>query len=156
MMNVTCSKESTVAGAVIYDLFQKVGWILPKAQKPARHIKIDAISNHTIYLDPQDGSDFLQKTFENSTSIHVAKSEGRIVGFVRVVSDRCQRSVIYDLVVDPQYQRHGIGKRLVELCLEEFSHTQITLGTSTPTMGFYERLGFARSENYMEIATEAY
>ena len=42
------------------------------------------------------------------------------------------------------------------MCLEEFSKTQVTLGTSMTTMGFYERLGFVRSGNYLELCTESY
>ena len=50
----------------------------------------------------------------------------------------------------------SVGTALLKMCLEEFSKTQVTLGTSTTRMGFYERLGFVRSGNYLELCTESY
>lgn len=79
-----------------------------------------------------------------------------VVGVVREPSDLHQRSLINDLVVSPTFQGQGVGSALLTRCLEEFAHTQITLGTATPTMPFYERLGFVRSANYLELPTEAY
>ncbi len=155
-MKIDYSKVKSIDGDIIYELFEKVGWIAPKKMKPIRHVKIDGICNHTVYLDSKDESEFLKLTFENSASIYIAKFEDRIVGFVRVLSDLHQRSFIYDLVVDPEFQKKSIGKNLVKRCISEYSNTQITLGTATATMSFYEKLGFEKSENYMEMATEAY
>jgi GNAT superfamily N-acetyltransferase len=156
IVNISYSKTQKIDGKIIYELFDKVGWIAPTLRKPNRHQKIDGISNHTIYLDSCDDCSILERAFENSASIYIAESDSRIIGFVRVISDFYQRSFIYDLVVDPIYQKSGIGTMLVEMCLKEYSNTQITLGTSTKTMKFYENFGFCKSENYMELATEAY
>lgn len=155
-MEIIFSEEMEIDGKIIYSLFKSVGWILPRSEKPTSHQKIDGISNHTIYLDSEEECGILEKAFKNSDTIFVAKSKEKIIGFVRVISDRCQRSFIYDLVVDPNYQKLGIGKSLVKMCINKYSNTQITLGTATPTMKFYEKLGFIRSVNYMEISTEAY
>lgn len=57
--------------------------------------------------------DILQKfnvPFINSTLVISAWDKERLVGAVRVLSDKVIRSVIYDLVVDPEYQGKGIGK----------------------------------------------
>ena len=54
------------------------------------------------------------------------------------------------------HQAKGIGTAFLRMCLEEFSKTQISPGTSASTMGFYERLGFVQSGNYLEFSTEAY
>jgi ribosomal protein S18 acetylase RimI-like enzyme len=155
-VDVTYRRTDSIDGAVIYRLFDRVGWIAPRSAKPARHRKVDGISNHAIYLDSPAESGFLEETFANSTAIYVAKIGEEIVGCVRVLSDLRQRSVVYDLVVDPGHQKKGIGTELLKMCLREFSKTQITLGTSTSTMGFYERLGFVPSGNYLELSTEAY
>ena len=155
-MGVTYAKTDRIDGAAIYRLFDRVGWISPRSAKPGRHRKIDGISNHTIYLNSVAESSFLEETFANSTAIFVARSGEEIVGCVRVLSDLRQRSVVYDLVVDPGHQGKGIGTALLKMCLEEFFRTQITLGTATTSMGFYERLGFVRSGNYLELSTEAY
>lgn len=153
-MDVVIANVPTVDGPTLFRLFDAVGWIAPKSAKPARHTKIDGISNHTLYLDGPHESAFLEATFRASTAVYAATVSGIVVGVVRVISDHLQRSVVYDLVVDPAYQALGIGTRLVERCLEDFGHTQITLGTATGTMPFYERMGFVRSGSYLERATE--
>lgn len=155
-MNAAIERVTTVDGQILYRLFDAVGWILPRSAKPARHAKIDGISNHTLYLDGPHESSFLEKTFQASTAIFIAQVDHEIAGVVRVLSDGLQRSLVYDLVVSPALQGQGIGSALLKRCLQEFGHTQITLGTATPTMPFYERLGFVRSTNYLELPTEAY
>lgn len=155
-MSVAIERVTTVDGQILYRLFDEVGWIRPRSAKPARHAKIDGISNHTVYLDGPHENAFLEKTFQASTAIFVAQVDHEIVGVVRVLSDSLQRSLVYDLVVSPAFQGQGIGSALLARCLQEFGHTQITLGTATPTMPFYERLGFVRSSNYLELSTEAY
>lgn len=155
-MSFSIERVATVDGQILYRLFDAVGWIQPRSAKPARHAKIDGISNHTLYLDGPHESDFLEKTFRSSTAIFVALVDLEIVGVVRVLSDSLQRSLIYDLVVSPAFQGQGIGSALLKRCIDEFSHTQITLSTATPTMPFYERHGFVRSANYLELSTEAY
>lgn len=155
-MELVISNVPTIDGPTLYRLFDAVGWIAPRNTKPTRHTKIDEISNHTLYLDGPHESAFLEETFRASSAVYAAMVSGIVTGVVRVISDLHQRSVVYDLVVDPAYQGLGIGTRLLERCLVDFAHTQVTLGTATATMPFYERLGFVRSGNYLERATEAY
>lgn len=47
--------------------------------------------------------------FINSTLVISAWDSDRLVGAVRVLSDKVIRSVIYDLVVDTEYRNRGIG-----------------------------------------------
>jgi ribosomal protein S18 acetylase RimI-like enzyme len=69
---------------------------------------------------------------------------GQLVGFCRASSDGCYRAVLWDVVVAPELQGQGLGRRLVEALLE---HPQlrgverIYLMTSNSS-GFYSQLGF--------------
>jgi ribosomal protein S18 acetylase RimI-like enzyme len=157
LKSITYESPTHIPGETISRLFSLVGWIKPRREKPDVHVKIDAISNHTLYLDgTADDFEFLEATFRNSTALYSARHDNEIVGFVRVLSDSLQRSILYDLVVHPEYQHRGIGTKLLERCLKDFAHTQITLGTSSTTMKFYEKFGFTKSQNYMEVTTKAY
>jgi ribosomal protein S18 acetylase RimI-like enzyme len=82
--------------------------------------------------------------FINSTLVVSAWENERLVGAVRVLSDKVIRSVIYDLVVDPEYQRAGIGKELVRRCLSHFPNTEWLVQTTNELVTYYERLGFTR------------
>jgi ribosomal protein S18 acetylase RimI-like enzyme len=80
--------------------------------------------------------------FLNSTLVISAWDHDRFVGTVRVLSDKIIRSVIYDLVVDPEYRNRGIGKELVKRCFEHFPNTEWLVQTEKHISGFYEKLGF--------------
>ena len=66
----------------------------------------------------------------------------RLVGAVRVLSDKVIRSVIYDLLIDPEYQNKGIGKELIKRCIEHFPNTEWLVQTEKHISGYYEKLGF--------------
>ena len=56
----------------------------------------------------------------NSTLVVSAWDGDRLIGAVRVLSDTMFRSIIYDLMVLPEYQNKSIGKELVKRCIEHF------------------------------------
>jgi ribosomal protein S18 acetylase RimI-like enzyme len=87
---------------------------------------------------------FFNKPFINSTLVISAWGNDRLIGAVRVLSDAIIRSVIYDLVVDPEFQNRGIGKALLKRCIEHFPDTEWLVQTSEDVAGYYEKLGFSR------------
>lgn len=52
------------------------------------------------------------------------------------------RSVIYDLVIDPDYQNKGIGTELVRRCIEHFPNTEWLVQIEKHISGYYEKIGF--------------
>jgi len=67
---------------------------------------------------------FFNIPFINSTLVISAWDNERLIGTVRVLSDTFIRSVIYDLVIDPDYQNKGIGKELVRRCIEHYPNSE--------------------------------
>ena len=93
--------------------------------------------------------DWLKKfniPFINSTIVISAWENERLVGVVRVLSDKFIRSIIYDLVVDPEYQNKGIGRELVRRCTAHFPDSEWLLETTEKNIGFYEKIGFKLSK----------
>lgn len=84
--------------------------------------------------------------FINSTIVISAWVDDKLVGCVRVLSDRMFRSIIYDLAVMPEFQNQGIGKELVGRCMEYFPDSEWLVQTETAT-GFYEKIGFKASKD---------
>ena len=82
--------------------------------------------------------------FINSTLVISAWDNERLVGVVRVLSDKIIRSAIYDLVVDPEYQGAGIGKELVRRCIEHYPDSEWLVQTTDKIADYYEKIGFTK------------
>jgi ribosomal protein S18 acetylase RimI-like enzyme len=57
--------------------------------------------------------DKVRRAFENSAVVCFAKDGERLVGAARALSDGEYHATIYDVVVHPDYQRQGVGSRLM-------------------------------------------
>ncbi len=120
-------------------------------------IKKDLPSNqlqHLFFLagwsDGSETPDLMKKfnlPFINSTLVISAWEKERLIGAVRVLSDKIIRSVIYDLVIDPEYQGNGIGKELLKRCIECFPDTEWLVQTKEEISGYYERNGFKKQKD---------
>ena len=87
----------------------------------------------------------LAQALRASWYVLTAFDDDRLVGVGRLVSDGVQYAVVFDMIVDPAYQRRGIGsallQRLVQRC-EAAGIRDIGLFAATGTQGFYSRHGF--------------
>lgn len=113
-----------------------------KAYKQSEILPLYAAVGWTNYTNK---SEMLKASFLHSLKTLVAIDHGRIVGLIRAVGDGYSIVYIQDIIVHPDYQRRGIGTRLVKEMLKEYSDVyQIVLSTDNQekTMAFYESVGF--------------
>ncbi|NWK84284.1 GNAT family N-acetyltransferase [Staphylococcus sp. GSSP0090] len=90
--------------------------------------------------------------FNTATHVVIAKSEGKVIGFARAMSDGVFNATIYDVLVDVAYQSKGIGYRIVnEMVAYLGSLSCIQLIANTETEPFYEQLGFRKLKTGMAI-----
>ena len=106
----------------LHQLFVAVGWS-KGLETP------DMIKNYNI-------------PFINSTLVISAWVNERLVGAVRVLSDKIFRSVIYDLLILPEYQNMGIGRELLKRCIEHFPNSEWLVQTTKNRSSYYEQNGF--------------
>ena len=69
----------------------------------------------------------------------------RLIGFARATSDHAFNATIWDVVVHPEFQGRGLGRRLMEKVIHELRAqdiSNITLFADRDVVSFYERLGF--------------
>ena len=79
-------------------------------------------------------------------TINVGAWDGpRLVGSVRILTDGYFFATIPEILVDPEYQRRGIGQRLMELALEKAPRGKLVFGAQPESVGFFERIGCQRT-----------
>lgn len=67
-----------------------------------------------------------------------------LIGFARATSDGAYRAVIWDVVVDSNYRKQGLGQKLVETLIShpDLQGVERVYLFTTHQKGFYERIGF--------------
>ena len=65
----------------------------------------------------------------------------RLIGSVRVLTDGYFFATIPEILVDPDYQRRGIGRELMNRALQVAPRHKAFFGAQPQSVGFFERIG---------------
>ncbi len=104
---------------------------------------------------PVDDRYRLAKMLENADIILTARMGAIIVGVSRAVTDYSYCCYLSDLAVDKQYQRQGIGKRLIaETHKAAGLMTSLILLSSPAAQDYYPRIGMKTVSNGWIIPRE--
>lgn len=106
----------------ILNLYQSVGWV--------------------NYVNEPE---MLKNAYANSLKIFGAYEGEKLLGIIRVVGDGHSIVYIQDIIVLPEYQRHGIGTALLKRVLDIYAYVyqKILLTDNTErSIQFYKSLGF--------------
>lgn len=96
-----------------------------------------------------DDIDVLIKSIKNSLKVISVWDKDILVGLIRVVGDGYSIIYIQDILVLENYQRLGIGKKLISLILDEYKNVrQKVLSTDAveKNISFYESNGFKKAQ----------
>jgi ribosomal protein S18 acetylase RimI-like enzyme len=106
------------------ELCDRVGW----ARRPMRKVK-----------------KAIQHSFLVVSMWEVINTRKRLIGFARATSDHAFNATIWDVVVDPTFQKKGLGKALMKFTIKKLRSediSNITLFADPQVVNFYRRLGF--------------
>ena len=65
---------------------------------------------------------------------------------VRVISDKMMFAAIQDLLVLKEHRKRGVGRKLIELCLQKLPHGAWSAQTTPENYDFYKYCGFEMPE----------
>jgi ribosomal protein S18 acetylase RimI-like enzyme len=99
---------------------------------------------------PVDDQARIAAMYAGSNLVLTAWDEGRLVGILRGWTDGAYDGYVCDLAVLPDYQKQGVGRRLLELCTERDPRIQWVLRASKLASDYYRHLGWEKIENGWE------
>ena len=124
-MNITYEVSAVPTAEQVIELYDNAG--LPRPTKDPERIK---------------------KMYENSDLIVTAWDKELLVGVSRSITDWNWSCYLADLAVRQDYQKFGIGKKLVELTKVELGEQSMVLLLSVPAaMEYYPKIGFTKLDN---------
>lgn len=86
----------------------------------------------------------------NNSWYHISiYDQDKLIAFGRMISDGIYQALICDVMVDPNYQKQGLGKQIIEELLtkcKESGIQSIQLFSAKGKQHFYKKLGFEERE----------
>jgi ribosomal protein S18 acetylase RimI-like enzyme len=117
------------------------------------HFQLDEIVNlyesvgWTSYLERVDT---LREAYANSLCVLGAYDSENLVGILRAVGDGKTIVFIQDILVLPEYQRQGIGSKLLQAVMERYQDVyqmELLTDNTEKTKAFYRSAGFTASDD---------
>ena len=101
----------------------------------------------------------LKKAFEKSTYVLIAMIDEHVVGIARSISDEVSIHYLQDILVHPEFQKKGIGRKLLNLMLERFENVRthmILTDDEEKQLKFYESLGYKNTRGLKEVPLNSF
>jgi len=99
--------------------------------------------------------DMHRRAFEASHTTVFVHSDGRLIGFGRALSDGVYQAAVYDVAVLPEFQKQGIGKKIMQSILARIPQCNVILYASPGKEDFYSSLGLRKMKTGMALFTRA-
>jgi GNAT superfamily N-acetyltransferase len=116
----------------------------------------DSVGWETYTRSPET----LVKAIGNSSIVVTARDErGGLIGLARGLSDDASIFYLQDILVRPELQRTGVGRRLLTVCLERYRHVRqkvLLTDDDVAQQRFYENLGYVNTTSFTGASLNAY
>lgn len=120
-----------------------------------KNIDLDILQHLFLSVEWESGNypKKLAKAISNFSTVYSAWDGDSLVGLICAFDDQNLNAYIQYLLVEPNYQGHGIGSKLMELLMEKYSDfNNISLLSYKNTVKFYETLGFERDDDAIALS----
>ena len=110
-------------------------------------LQLQALFDVTAFWARQRSLSDLEMAIAYSDPIVTVWDGDRMVGFTRGTSDGVFRATIWDVVIHPDYQGLGLGRKMVETLISHprMCRVERVYLMTTHQQKFYERIGFTEN-----------
>jgi predicted N-acetyltransferase YhbS len=97
---------------------------------------------------PTTDKERIEKMYSNSNLILTAWDNDKLVGISRSLTDFCYCCYLSDLAIRKEYQKNGVGKKLIQLTKDKIGEQTSLILLSAPTaMDYYSKVGMKKIDN---------
>lgn len=110
--------------------------------------QLQKLYNITAFWAKERLIEDLEMAIANSNPVVTVWDNDRLIGCARANSDGVYRATIWDVVIHPDYQGAGLGRKLVETVISHplLSHVERVYLMTTHQQKFYKRIGFEENQ----------
>ena len=111
--------------------------------------QLRSLFNRAAFWASDRNTDDMQTAIAHSNPVVTAWEGPNLIGFARATSDGVYRATIWDVVVDPEYQGAGLGRKMVQTILAHphVNRVERVYLMTTNQQKFYERIGFEENRS---------
>ena len=132
-----------------YDVGMDYRHIRFSDQKIVDLLQLQALFQAAAFWATDRSPEDLAIAIANSDPVVTAWDHDLMIGFARATSDGIYRATVWDVVIHPNYQGAGLGRKLVETVLShpKMSRVERIYLMTTHQQSFYQRIGFEPNES---------
>jgi predicted N-acetyltransferase YhbS len=122
--------------------------IIYQTENDLNHFEfIDILKRSTLAeRRPVDDNELIKKMCENANLIVTARFNGKLIGVARSITDFVYCTYLSDLAVDEEYQKKGIGKKLIEETMKQAPRAKLILLSAPAAVDYYPKIGMKKHE----------
>jgi len=108
---------------------------------------IDVLNRSTLgERRPVDDFSRIKKMCENANLVVTARLDGKLIGIARSITDFVYCTYLSDLAVDKDYQKKGIGKKLIEEIKKRAPQAKLILLSAPAAIDYYPKIGMKKHD----------
>ena len=106
---------------------------------------IEVLKNSTLAeRRPVDDEQRISSMCNNANLIVTARLDGKLIGVARSITDFVYCTYLSDLAVDLEYQKKGIGKKLIEETKKIAPQAKLILLSAPDAVDYYPKIGMTK------------
>ena len=121
-----------------------------KPYKPFHLDEIQELYRSVGWINYLERVNILQQAYADSLCVLAAYDSDQLVGIIRAVGDGQTIVFVQDIIVLPEYQRKGIGTKLLKTLMDKYEDVyqmELLTDNTEKTKAFYRSVGFTASDD---------